>query len=55
MPFFWTPQSDPKIIVLMCTMGLFSGITGLAILGGIASVISLLCFAGAILGAMLSR
>jgi hypothetical protein len=28
---------------------------GLAILGGIASVISLLCFAGAILGAMLSR
>ena len=28
---------------------------GLAILGGIASVISLLCFAGAVLGAMLSR
>ena len=28
---------------------------GLAILGGIASIISLLCFAGAILGAMLSR
>jgi hypothetical protein len=27
---------------------------GLAILGGVASVISLLCFAGAILGAMLS-
>jgi hypothetical protein len=27
---------------------------GLAILGGIASIISLLCFAGAILGAMLS-
>jgi hypothetical protein len=28
---------------------------GLAILGGIASIISLLCFAGAVLGAMLSR
>jgi drug/metabolite transporter (DMT)-like permease len=25
VPFFWTPQSDPKVIVLMCTMGLFSG------------------------------
>jgi drug/metabolite transporter (DMT)-like permease len=24
-PFFWTSQSDPKVIVLMCTMGLFSG------------------------------
>jgi drug/metabolite transporter (DMT)-like permease len=25
VPFFWTPQADPTIIVLMCTMGLFSG------------------------------
>ena len=25
VPFFWTPQSDPKVIILMCTMGLFSG------------------------------
>ena len=25
VPFFWTPQSDPKVIVLMCIMGLFSG------------------------------
>jgi drug/metabolite transporter (DMT)-like permease len=25
IPFFWTPQSDPLIIVLMCIMGLFSG------------------------------
>ena len=25
MPFFWTPQSDPLIIVLMSIMGLFSG------------------------------
>ena len=25
VPFFWTSQSDPKIIILMCTMGLFSG------------------------------
>jgi drug/metabolite transporter (DMT)-like permease len=25
IPFFWTPQNDPLIIVLMCIMGLFSG------------------------------
>jgi drug/metabolite transporter (DMT)-like permease len=25
VPLFWTPQSDPKVIILMCTMGLFSG------------------------------
>jgi drug/metabolite transporter (DMT)-like permease len=25
VPFFWTSQSDPKVIVLMCIMGLFSG------------------------------
>ena len=25
VPFFWTPQNDPKVIILMCTMGLFSG------------------------------
>ena len=25
VPFFWTPQSDPTVIVLMCIMGLFSG------------------------------
>ena len=25
VPFVWTPQSDPKVIVLMCAMGLFSG------------------------------
>jgi drug/metabolite transporter (DMT)-like permease len=25
VPFFWTSQSDPKVIILMCTMGLFSG------------------------------
>ena len=25
IPFFWAPQSDPLIIVLMCIMGLFSG------------------------------
>jgi drug/metabolite transporter (DMT)-like permease len=25
VPFFWTPQSDPKVIILMCTMGMFSG------------------------------
>jgi drug/metabolite transporter (DMT)-like permease len=25
VPFFWTSQSDPTIIVLMCSMGLFSG------------------------------
>ena len=25
VPLFWTPQTDPKVIVLMCTMGLFSG------------------------------
>ena len=25
VPFFWTPQTDPKVIVLMCIMGLFSG------------------------------
>jgi drug/metabolite transporter (DMT)-like permease len=26
VPFVWTPQGDPLIIVLMCTMGLFSGL-----------------------------
>ena len=26
VPFFWTPQSDPIVIVLMCSMGLFSGL-----------------------------
>jgi len=26
VPFFWTPQSDPKVLILMCTMGLFSGL-----------------------------
>jgi len=26
VPFVWTPQSDPKVILLMCTMGLFSGV-----------------------------
>lgn len=25
VPFVWTPQSNPKVIVLMCAMGLFSG------------------------------
>jgi drug/metabolite transporter (DMT)-like permease len=25
VPFFWTPQTDPTVIVLMCIMGLFSG------------------------------
>jgi drug/metabolite transporter (DMT)-like permease len=25
VPFVWTPQSDPKVIALMCAMGLFSG------------------------------
>jgi drug/metabolite transporter (DMT)-like permease len=25
-PFVWTSQSDPKIILLMCSMGLFSGL-----------------------------
>jgi drug/metabolite transporter (DMT)-like permease len=25
IPFVWTSQSDPKVIVLMCAMGLFSG------------------------------
>ena len=25
VPFFWTSQSDPTIIALMCSMGLFSG------------------------------
>src|SRR6185369_933428 len=25
VPFFWTPQGDPIVIVLMCIMGLFSG------------------------------
>ena len=25
VPFFWTSQSDPKVILLMCTMGMFSG------------------------------
>jgi drug/metabolite transporter (DMT)-like permease len=25
LPFVWTPQSDPIVILLMCTMGLFSG------------------------------
>jgi drug/metabolite transporter (DMT)-like permease len=25
LPFVWTPQSDPKVIALMCAMGLFSG------------------------------
>jgi drug/metabolite transporter (DMT)-like permease len=25
VPFFWTSQSDPIVIVLMCIMGLFSG------------------------------
>ena len=25
LPFVWTPQSDPVVILLMCTMGLFSG------------------------------
>jgi drug/metabolite transporter (DMT)-like permease len=25
VPFFWTPQSDPKVILLMGSMGLFSG------------------------------
>jgi drug/metabolite transporter (DMT)-like permease len=25
VPFYWTSQSDPKIIILMCIMGLFSG------------------------------
>ena len=26
VPFIWTPQSDPTVIVLMCSMGLFSGL-----------------------------
>ena len=26
VPFVWTPQSDPTIIILMCAMGLFSGL-----------------------------
>ena len=26
VPFFWTPQGDPKIIALMCAMGLLSGL-----------------------------
>jgi drug/metabolite transporter (DMT)-like permease len=26
VPFFWTPQTDPAIIVMMCAMGLFSGL-----------------------------
>jgi drug/metabolite transporter (DMT)-like permease len=26
VPFVWTPQSNPKVIALMCAMGLFSGI-----------------------------
>jgi len=26
VPFVWTPQSDPKVILLMCSMGLFSGL-----------------------------
>jgi drug/metabolite transporter (DMT)-like permease len=26
VPFIWTPQSDPLVIVLMCSMGLFSGL-----------------------------
>jgi drug/metabolite transporter (DMT)-like permease len=26
VPFVWTPQSDPVVIVLMCSMGLFSGL-----------------------------
>jgi len=26
VPFFWTQQSDPTIIILMCAMGLFSGL-----------------------------
>lgn len=26
VPFVWTPQSDPKVILLMCAMGLFSGL-----------------------------
>jgi drug/metabolite transporter (DMT)-like permease len=25
VPFFWTSQSDPTIILMMCSMGLFSG------------------------------
>jgi drug/metabolite transporter (DMT)-like permease len=25
VPFVWTPQHDPKVIALMCAMGLFSG------------------------------
>jgi drug/metabolite transporter (DMT)-like permease len=25
VPFVWTPQSNPRVIVLMCAMGLFSG------------------------------
>jgi drug/metabolite transporter (DMT)-like permease len=25
VPFFWSPQSDPVVILLMCSMGLFSG------------------------------
>jgi drug/metabolite transporter (DMT)-like permease len=26
VPFFWTGQSDPLIIILMCSMGVFSGV-----------------------------
>jgi drug/metabolite transporter (DMT)-like permease len=26
VPFFWTPQTDPLVIVLMCSMGFFSGL-----------------------------
>lgn len=26
VPFFWTPQGDPLVILLMCSMGLFSGL-----------------------------
>jgi drug/metabolite transporter (DMT)-like permease len=26
VPFVWTPQSDPAIIIMMCAMGLFSGL-----------------------------
>jgi drug/metabolite transporter (DMT)-like permease len=25
VPFFWSPQTDPIVILLMCSMGLFSG------------------------------
>ena len=34
VPFFWTPQGDPLVILLMCSMGFFSGLGHYLLIAG---------------------